>query len=362
MSRRLVFHYARPDKKYDGWALVARNDATVGDPQNGPFGVVWHVELQPEAAAFTYQLQRAAAQATDPTGSQDQTIPLELDDTEVLYPSGFTKAKKAYTLAITSPDAELQAIREKVDQVLTDIGTVRGACQSIDGKLVVLDGKTDTIVTAATGMDGRLSVLDGKTDTIMAAATGMDGRLSVLDGKTDSLDVVVVNIRDEVRLLLSGTSVIVTSPQPEAPGDVEQLALQALPVMSDVITALEGARTTFASELHLPSTPQAPLPGDDGGQAVQVIIERLFFAQLAAQAQYDQLGELASDAAARNTQDLVALRAQLISISDRVATELEQVKTLTQSDPADLDLVKTLSDAVSPKLIELRILAAEVSL
>src|SRR4029077_471768 len=106
-------------------------------------------ELPPEATAFTYQLQRADAQAggssgqtsrkgqsaqathplTDPAGSQDQTIPLELDNTEVLYPSGFTQARKAYTLAITSSDAELQAIGEKVDQVLADIGTVRGVCQ-----------------------------------------------------------------------------------------------------------------------------------------------------------------------------------------------------------------------------------------
>ena len=341
MSRRLVFHYARPDQKYDGWALVAVNDATVGDPQNGPFGVVWHVELPPEAPAFTYQLQRAAAQATDPAGGQDQTIPLELDDTEVLYPSGFTKAKKAFTLAITSPDAQLQVIREQVDQVLTDIGTVRGTCQILDGKL---------------------AVLDGKTDTVLAAAAGIGDRLSVLDGKTDGLGFIAVSIRDDVRLLLSGTSVIVTSPQPQAPADVEQLALQALPVVSEVVTALEAARTTYASELHIPPEPQAPPPGDDGGQAVQAIIERLFFAQLAAQAQHDRLDELAGDAAARNAQDLVALRGQLTSASDRVATELEQVKTLTQTDPADLDLLNTLSDEVSPKLIELRILAAaEVS-
>jgi hypothetical protein len=85
MSRRLVFHYARPDGIYDDWALVATNGATIADPQDGPFGVVWHVELHDDATEFTYQLQRLVTQSgqasnqpvTDPAGNQDQTVLLE---------------------------------------------------------------------------------------------------------------------------------------------------------------------------------------------------------------------------------------------------------------------------------------------
>jgi hypothetical protein len=57
----------------------------------------------------------------------------------------------------------------------------------------------------------------------------------------------------------------------------------------------------------------------------------------------------------------VALRAQLIATADQIDRELVQVQVLTQSDPADLELNKTLGDEVRTKLIQLRVLAAEVA-
>jgi hypothetical protein len=338
MSRRLMFHYARPDGKYDDWDLVATNGATVEDRQDGPFGVLWPVELHDDATAFTYQLQRGASATkyganTDPAGNKNQTIPLEQDDTEVLYPSGFTRGKTAHTLPITSPDAELQAIRETVNQVVTGVESVHDAVTIVDSKVTIVDGKADTLVRDVAEVDRKVGVVDGKANTLTAAA---------------------VEVRDDVRGLLS--DVIIVGQPANAPDDVGQLVLQSLPVVTDVITALEAARTTFAWVRRVPLT-----PGGSRGQAAEQIVERLFAAQLDAQEQRDRLKVLADDGAARGAQDLVALRAQLRASVDLIDRRLEQVRTLTQPDPADLELFKILDHEVRPKLTELRVLAAEVS-
>jgi hypothetical protein len=396
MSRRLVFHYARPDGIYDDWFLVATNGANVDARQDGPFGVVWHVELHDDATAFTYQLQRPVTATTasseqttgqeqygqaldrvktDPAGNQDQTVLLEQDDTEVVYPSGFAWRKKAYTLQITSPDIELQVIREKLDQVITDVGNVHGAVTGVDSKVSVLDNKSDFIATAAADIDIKINILDEKSDLLVTAATDLDGKVTGLDGKSDALlaaatgldgktstlQTTANNIDNNVGKLLSQTGVIIFGGQTQAPNDVEQFAKQAVAVVSDVVTGLETARTTFTSKLGLPPIPaDSPAP-DLRGQAVQQIVEHLFFAQAAGTQQLDRLQQLVNDGAARREQDLVALRAELITTADQLDSELLHAQTLAQSDPADLELVKTLSGEIRPKLIEMRVLAQEVA-
>jgi hypothetical protein len=397
MSRRLVFHYARPERDFDGWDLVAR-DATVGARQDGPLGVVWHAELPDDATVFTYRLQRPVTKKgtasdqgqyggtteleTDPKGNQDQTVLIEQDHTEVLYPSGFTKGKKAYTLPITPPDVEHQAIRETLNRLIIDVGGVRDGVANVDSKVDGLDGKSDFLVAAAGDIDGKVGVLDNKSDVLRAAAGDLDnkvgildsksdfliaaageidGKVTVLDGKNDSIRTAVADIGDDVDKLLSRGGVIVFGRQTQAPDDVEQLAGQAVGVVSDLVIGLETARETFAAELHVPSIPSDSPAVDARGQAVQQIIAGLFFAQLAAQEQRGRLQQLVDDDAASGAQDLVALRAQLIATADQIDRELVQVQVLTQSDPADLELNKTLGDEVRTKLIQLRVLAAEVA-
>jgi hypothetical protein len=313
------------------------------------------VEFHDNATAFTYQIQRGASAtkygaATDPPGNKDQTIPLKQDDTEVLYPSGFTRGKTAHTLPITSPDAELQAIRETVDQVVTGVERVHNAVTIVDSKVTVIDGKADTLVHDSAEVDRKVGVVDGRADTLVHDVAEVDRKVSVLD----TLTAAAVEVRDGVRRLLS--DVIIVGQQAKDPYDVGQLVLQSLPVVTDVITALEAARTTFAWMRRVPLT-----PGGSRGQAAEQIVERLFAAQLDAQEQRDRLRVLANDGAARGAQDLVALRAQLRASVDQIDRGLEQVRTLTQPDPADLELFKILDHEVRPKLTELRVLAAEVS-
>jgi hypothetical protein len=357
MSRDLIFHYARPDAQYDGWTLIGENGGRVGEQHDGPFGVMWHVEFDEDPTAFLYRLQRDAAeqattsdsttngresgsakggQQTDPN-KRWQELELAQDHTEVVYPSGFARGGRAHTLAVTSPDGEHQAIREKLEQMLGEVAAVRGAITTVD--------------STVTGLDARID------DLGVAVGEGL-GRI---DAKTGIVHDATVEIHDEVGRLLGRAGVIILNPQPHPPGDVELLVRQALPIVDDVIASLDTARTTYASALHVPAVPPIATPGDSRGQAVQSIIERVYFAQLATEAERDRLQELAGDDAAMGAQDLVALRAQLIATTDQIGTELAQVETLAQADPTDLELLKTLRDEVLPKLIELRVLAAGVS-
>jgi hypothetical protein len=381
MSRDLIFHYARPDAQYDGWTLIGENGGRVGEQHDGPFGVMWHVEFDEDPTAFSYRLQRdAAEQATTSDSTTDgsesgsakggqqtdpnkrwQELELAQDHTEVVYPSGFAKGGRAHTLAVSSPDGEHQAIREKLEQMLGEIAAVRGAITTVDSTVTGLDAKTDDLGVAVVAVADRLGRVDAKTDDLGVAVVAVADRLGKVDAKTDTVHDATVVIHDEVGRLLGRAGVIIVSPQPHPPGDVEQLVGQALPIVDDVIASLDTARTTYASAVHVPAVPLIASPGDSRGQAVQSIIEHVYFAQLAIEAERDRLRELAGDDAAMGAQDLVALRAQLIATTDQIGTELEQVETLAQADPTDLELLKTLRDEVLAKLIELRVLAAGVS-
>jgi hypothetical protein len=375
MSRDLIFHYARPDAQYDGWTLIGENGGRVGEQHDGPFGVMWHVEFDEDPTAFLYRLQRDAAeqattsdsttngresgsakggQQTDPN-KRWQELELAQDHTEVVYPSGFARGGRAHTLAVTSPDGEHQAIREKLEQMLGEVAAVRGAITTVDSTVTGLDARIDDLGVAVGEGLGRI---DAKIDDLGVAVGEGLGRI---DAKTDIVHDATVEIHDEVGRLLGRAGVIILNPQPHPPGDVELLVRQALPIVDDVIASLDTARTTYASALHVPAVPPIATPGDSRGQAVQSIIERVYFAQLATEAERDRLQELAGDDAAMGAQDLVALRAQLIATTDQIGTELAQVETLAQADPTDLELLKTLRDEVLPKLIELRVLAAGVS-
>jgi hypothetical protein len=397
MSRRLVFHYARPDGIYDDWYLIPRNEEPVGPPQAGPFGVVWHVELDDDATAFTYQLQlqRPAGQEqsdqtservkkTDPTGNEDQTVPLEPGDSEVLYPSGYVWRKKAYTLPISWPDADHYAIREKLTRLTTDVESIRDAVTSVDSKVVDLDQKSDGLLDVAGGIGDGVGVLDQKSDRLLDIAGGIGDGVGVLDQKSDRLLDIAGGIGDGVGVLdqksvalltaagdiggnvgklLAREGVIDFGGRAHDPGDVKDLAERARDVVTDVISGLETARTAFASELRMPPTPvdpRSPAP-DSRGQAVQQIIESLSFAQQVADEQRGRLQTLVDDDAASSRQDLVALRAQLRTTADQIDRELLQVQWLTRSDPADLKLLKILGDEVRPELAQLRVLVAEVA-
>jgi hypothetical protein len=373
MSRRLVFHYARPDGIYDDWFLVPTYEGNVGPRQSGPFGVCWHVELDDAATAFTYQvqLQRPAGQEqsdqtselvkTDPTGNQDQTVPLEPDVSEVLYPSGYVWKKRAYTVPISWPDADHYAIREQLDRLTRDVGSISDAVVYVDSRLSDIDGKSDRLLTVTGDIDGRIDTLAGKSNTIVDVASEVHDKVGDIDGKSDRLLSTGAAIGEDIHKLLARVGVIVFGEEPQAPEEVERLAVRAADVVADLATGLEAARTTFAPELAVRSTPAALLPTDSRGQAVEQIVGILYFGQLAAEDQRRRLQQLVDDKAASGAQDLVALRAQLRATADQIEREVRRVEALAGADPADLKLLKTLGDKVRPGLIQLRQLTPEVA-
>src|SRR4029453_8781251 len=132
---------------------------------------------------------------------EDQTVPLEPGDSEVLYPSGYVWRKKAYTLPISWPDADHYTIREKLTRLTTDVGSIRDAVTSVDSKVVDLDQKSDRLLDVAGGIGDGVGVLDQKSDRLLDVAGGIGDGVGVLDQKSDRLLDVAGGIGDGVGVL-----------------------------------------------------------------------------------------------------------------------------------------------------------------
>ncbi len=66
--------------------------------------------------------------------------------------------------------------------------TLDGKVVALDGKLVALDGKVIALDGRLTVLDGKVTALDGRLTALDGKVTALDGRLTTLDGKVTALD------------------------------------------------------------------------------------------------------------------------------------------------------------------------------